>query len=428
MPSFCSRRVALSALAISLAAFHAHRASADVLLAKADGWEAHANGRVGAFFSYAFGDSNPIARPGENIPLGAGLNTGFEGSPGGMDAAGNLRQGTFTSMRVRSGFVPNVLGFSLRRALSEQSSLELYTSIWATIETESLRKTTPPITYLQEGYGRLQGPWGSLVAGRSLDLYSRGATETDFLYGHGYALGFGGQIDNYGPANGLIGFGVIASFFAPGIVYATPTVGGLQLTAGVYDPAPLPGGYEATRSARPEAELTYDAEPVTGFMKVHLFANGEYQKVYKQSSDDSAESLGVGYGGRLELGAFHLGASGHYGKGLGLHYALESSAVSVSQNFELRTFDGYSVLAQYVLGAFDLNAGWGISRVFLLDSDKADPAVSVPKYEQAFYGAVVYHLTPSYHFDVDYLRAQAKWRFGEKQTVNFVNAGVTATW
>ena len=67
-------------------------------------------------------------------------------------------------------------------------------------------------------------------------------------------------------------------------------------------PAPLPGGYEATRSARPEAELTYDAQPVTGFMKVHLFANGEYQKVYKQSSDDSAESLGIGYGGRLAVG------------------------------------------------------------------------------------------------------------------------------
>ena len=66
--------------------------------------------------------------------------------------------------------------------------------------------------------------------------------------------------------------------------------------------------------------------------------------------------------------------------------------------------------------------------MFLLDSDKADPAVSVPKHEQAFYGALVYHLTPSYHFDVDYLRAQAKWRFGEQQTVNFVNAGVTATW
>ncbi len=401
-------------------------AAADVTLAKADGWEVSTQGRLGAFFSYAWGDSSPIARPGENIPLGAGLGTGSFGSPGGMDAAGNLQQGTFATMRLRSGFAPNVFGFSLKRQINDLTSLELHTSLWATIETESLRKTTPPVTYLQEGYGRLRGPWGAVTAGRSLDLFSRGATETDFLYGHGYGLGFGGQIDNYGPANGLIGFGVIASFFAPGIAYETPSFGGLQLTAAIYDPAPLPGGYEAVRSARPEAELTFDADP--GPLKLHLFANGAYQKVYKQSSDDSAASAGVGYGFRAELGDFHLGASGHYGKGLGLHYALESSSVSVSPNFELRTFDGYSVLAQYVLGSFDLNAGGGISRVFMLASDKADPTIDVPRYELAYYAGIVYHYTPNYHVDLDFLQADTRWRFGEKQKVNFLNFGLTATW
>ncbi len=401
-------------------------AAADVTLAKVDGWEVHTQGRMSAFFSYAWGDSSPIAQVGENIPLGAGLSTGSLGSPGEMDAAGNLKQGKFATMRLRSGFAPNVLGFSLRRQIDEATSLELHTSLWATIETESLRKTSPPITYLQEGYGKLRGSWGAVTAGRSLDLFSRGATETDFLYGHGYGLGFGGQIDNYGPANGLIGFGVIASFFAPGIAYETPSLAGLVLTAAIYDPAPLPGGYEAVRSARPEAELTYDAS--SGPFKLHLFANGEYQKVYKQSSDDSATSTGVGYGFRAELGHAHLGASGHYGKGLGLHYALESSSVSVSPKFELRTFDGYSVLAQYVLGAFDLNAGGGISRVMLLDSDKADKTIGVPKYEAAWYAGIVYHYTPNYHVDLDFLQADTRWRFGEKQKVNFLNFGLTASW
>ena len=122
------------------------------------------------------------------------------------------------------------------------------------------------------------------------------------------------------------------------------------------------------------------------------------------------------------------GASGHYGKGLGLHYALESSSVSVSPQFELRSFDGYSLLLQYVLGRFDLNAGGGISRVFMLDSDKANAAISVPRYEAAYYAGVVCHYTPNYHVDIDYLRANTRWRFGEKQDVNFLNFGLTATW
>jgi hypothetical protein len=42
---------------------------------------------------------------------------------------------------------------------------------------------------------------------------------------------------------------------------------------------------EATRSARPESELTYDA--ASGSFKIHLFANGEFQRVYRQSSDGS---------------------------------------------------------------------------------------------------------------------------------------------
>ena len=422
-----SGRAGAKAAALAFIALSSRQALAEVTLAKADGWEVGTSGRLGAFFSYGFGDTNPIEHPGEHIPLGAGLNTGAYGSPGGTNPDGTFKQGTFGVMRLRSGFVPNVLSLRVKRQINEANSLEMVASIWATIETENARKTAPPITYLQEGYGRLSGPWGSVLAGRSLDLFSRGATEMDFMYGHGYGLGFGGEVDNYGPANGMIGFGVLAAFFAPGIVYATPSLGGLQLTAGIYDPAPLPGGFEQIRSARPEAELTYELQ--SGSFKMHLFGNGEFQKVYKTSSDQNASSLGVGYGGRFEVGAFHIGAAGHYGKGLGLHYALESNAVSVSPNYELRTFDGYSVMAQYVVGGkVDLNAGWGISRVKLLDSDKADPTIGIPRDEQGYSAGVVYHYTPNYHVDLDYFRGRANWRFGQKQDLNFLNVGFTATW
>ena len=127
-----------------------------------------------------------------------------------------------------------------------------------------------------------------------------------------------------------------------------------------------------------------------------------------------------------------------------------TTLASISTTFELRTFDGYSAIAQYVLGRFDINAGGGISRVFLLDSDNFNPndpsdgtpsSVSMLKYQMAFAAALVFHPRSYLHFDIDYLRAQAQW-FGapmllkptltgyqaEHQTVNFINAGMTVTW
>jgi hypothetical protein len=382
---------------------------------------------VDAFLSYGWGDANPLPlMMNSNIPVGGGLDTGNDSMPVFAPGTTTQVQGTFQSMRVRSGFVPNVLGFGFRRQLGENSSLKVFMAIWATIESESQRKTNPIETDAREGWLKVEGPWGSLLAGRALDLFSRGATENDFLYGHGYGVGFPGNIDNTGPTAGLIGFGVMAAFFSPGLVYATPKAGGLQLSAGIYDPTPLPGSYEATRLGRPEGELTYDLAAQT--LKVHLFANSEYQKIYRAGSNVSATSYGVGYGGRFEVGAFHLGVAGHWGPGLGLGYALQPGPISVSQMNKLRTFDGYSGLLQYAAGKFDINVGVGISRTFILQEDVDAGNVSILKRQIGYSAGFVLHISESLHYDIDFLRGDAAWSQGEKQIFNFINTGVTATW
>jgi hypothetical protein len=394
---------------------------------------------VGAFFSFGFGDANPLPAPGTNevITPGGGLAVNVNSMPR-MDAAGNIVQGTFMNMRVRSGFVPNVFGMGFRRPVTPWTMLNVYFAVWATIESDLMRKTQPIFVNGQEGYLKLEGPWGSFLAGRALDLFSRGATQNDFMYLHGYAVGFPGNIDTLGPTAGLLGFGVLAAFFSPGLVYSSPKSFPLQLAAGVYDPSLLPGGYDGTRYARPEGELTYDL--AHGATKLHLFANGEFQSVYRINSNDSANAYGVGYGGRVEVGPFHLGVAGHWGKGLGLAYALESNPTSVSQNFELRTFDGYSAMAQYSMGHFDFNLGWGISRVFRLTSDDSPMFAnnSLLKNQMAYAVVVVYHVWDNLHFEVEYFRGDARW-FGapavlatggaaERQVFNFISTGAVATW
>ena len=405
-------------------------AAAEVTISKSDDWDVYTAGRVNGFLSYGWGDANPIAlKMGSAIPLGGGLSVGNDSIPKfvtGADGTMTQVQGQFQSMRVRSGFVPNVLTVGLRRKLSDTTTLNVVTTIWGTIESAGQRKGQIIYGNVQEGYGKVEGRWGSFLAGRALDLFSRGATENEFLYGHGYSLGFPGNIDSNGPAAGLISFGVLAAFFSPGLVYATPKLAGLQLTVGIYDPAPLPGGYEATRLARPEGELTYDLQVRS--TKLHLFGNGMYQEVYRSGSNNKAKAYGVGYGGRVEVGPVHLGVAGHYGPGLGLDYALQAGPVSVSETFELRTFDGYSALLQLVAGRLNFNLGWGISRCFLLESDRVTGPSSILKRQIGYSAAIVMHATEHIHLSIDALRGDAAWFQGEKQIFTFVNTGMTVTW
>jgi len=400
-------------------------------LVKTDDLEVFTSGRVGAFFSYGFGDAYPVplnAAGGETIRPGGGLDPGPDTipqkGPDGKDDS--TKQGTIRSMRFRSGFVPNVLGVGIRTHLTPSTELTAFISLWTTIEAREGRKTSPIYPDAREGYAKLQGPWGTFLAGRALDLFSRGATENNFLYGHGYALGYPGSISNAGPTAGLIGFGVLAAFFSPGIMYSTPSLAGLQLNVGLYDPVPAAGVYESTREARPETEITYDLQ--TSSVKLHLFGNGTVQRVYNPSVTTGATAYGLGYGGRFEAGPFHLGVAGHYGKGLGLSYALETTPTTFSQTNDLRTFDGYSVFAQYSTAAFDFNLGGGVSRVFLLDTDKADLNSSLIKTQTGLAAVVVYHATKHAHFSLDYFRGQFKWYRGEKQDVNFISTGMTVTW
>jgi hypothetical protein len=422
-------RSALVPAAFAMLCGFGRNARAEVSIVKTDGWELYTQGRVNAFLSYGWGDGIPLARDGEIIPSGGGLDTGSDTipplGPDGTPVPG--AQSKFKSMRIRSGFVPNQLGFGLRRRESDDLTIAAYIGIWATIESEAQRKATPVQADAREGYLKIDSKrYGTFTAGKALELFSRGATENDFLYHDGYGIGFPGNVDNTGPTNGMIGFGVLAAFFSPGLMYATPSLAGIKLSVGVYDPTTLPGNYEATRYARPETELTYDL--ASAQTKLHLFVNGAQQTFYKAASNDSVSAYGVGYGGRLEVGPVHLGVAGHYGKGLGLEYAFQPGVVAVTQAGQLRFFDGYSAFGQVVAGPVDLNAGWGMSRVFSTASDRdAGMNISLPT-QQAISGGVVWHVTDHLHLDLDVLHGFVTWNLGEHQNFNFVNSGVIVSW
>src|SRR5262249_45345600 len=151
-----------------------------------------------------------------------------------------------------------------------------YTQIWMFVENNGRQKNLPNYPDFRQGYLKLEGPWGSLSAGRMRALFSRGATDIDTMYAHRWGVGFPGKIDNNGPTVGQRGFGVLGSGFSSAVMYATPAFNGVQLTVGLFDPVQLQGSgaWTRTKYPRPEAELTFEQTFMNGWGKAFLFGNG----------------------------------------------------------------------------------------------------------------------------------------------------------
>jgi hypothetical protein len=452
-------------------------ARAEMTLAKGgDGWEVYSTGRLGVFVEALKGDGVPVVYGPTFDASGMPVVDPVTGAPvlvqihpagdGGISVqsdpvrqpdatcGGNppcYRQGPVFASRVRSGFLGNILAFGVRRHLTEWTTLTGHIAVWGTTETVERRTYVPNWPDMREAYVRVDGPGGTLTAGRALSLFSRGAIEINYMYGHAYAVGNPAGFDSQGPSAGHIGYGVLAPVFVAGVSYATPKFHGLQLTAGYFDPAAFVGLYwTRTKFGRPEAEATYDAE-LGQIGKLHLFANGTWQRVYATDLPRHAEVYGVGGGGRIELGPFHLGFATHSGQGLGVYYALNGSDAVVAQytTQELRKFAGYYAQAQLALGRFEINAGWGMTRVYSIESDinanwcvtattpgpcaGFDPTTMQPlksflKSQMGYSGVLVYHVLPNLHLALDYFLSDVKWQQGEQQIVHSFNIGSTLVW
>ena len=459
-------RLAVAAGLLCSGLFFAPVARAEKTLVKTDQFEVFTDGRVGAFISWVYGDGRPPAQrvvgtDASGQPAVAGLWNILGGeleAPQESELSddpelasfGVLKQGTVNMVRVRSGFIGNSLGFGVRAPVTDTITSSAYIQFWTFVESPNRNIGNPNPADLKLAYAQIEGPFGTVSAGRLRGLFSRGATDINAKYAHGYAVGFPYSLDSNGPTRGMIGFGVMGTGWAGSVQYATPRLAGFQLTAGLMDPIVNQAArFTRTKLPRGEAELRYKLEFGSSGL-IEPFVNGMYQKLYRDGYCNpnatpepgycETQAFGVGYGARFEYGPFRLGLAGHFGDGLGLARALEVSTASTDVTDHLRSFDGYYAQTQVALGAFDVFAGAGVVRVFLTDHDKQariehpfQPGVTVPEYslikdQIGINAGAVFHYTESLHFAVDYFRAQLDWQLGEQQVLHATNAGMTFTW
>jgi hypothetical protein len=428
-------------------------AGAETLLLHDEGWEVFTDARLGAFASWALGDGPPQLRyrsGPNNTTIVQQVTAGGWNWPTERQQVNDsafpqqtiFSQGQVNQLRMRSGFAGLVLGFGIRDQISPKTRVIGYFQLWAyteTIDQVGGRVNSPDV---RQGFAEIEGPWGSLLAGRTRPLFSRAAAEIQLDYGYRWSVG-------YTPPG--ISFPVAAEWFAAGLIYSTPPVRGLRLSIGAFDPiVPAIIGFTRSKYASLEGELVFE-HWFGPRSRVLLFANALAQKIYKNGScapptpaspgPCEGTLAGVGYGGRLEIGRVHLAFAGHRSVGVEPDYLPEVSVAEMDQLGNLRTLDGYSVRGEVLLGRFDVFAGASIARVFPTANDSQRmqvPADTTGLNEIFLYSliknqvgadvGVVYNPSGGLYFDLDYYRMQADWYLGEKQIVRVLNCGMGLGW
>jgi hypothetical protein len=425
----------VSGLVLATALMGSGPAIAEIPLVQHDGWLLSTDGRVNAFLSMAEGKG----LPDQSENLGEGI----------ADVATST--GDLHDARIRNGFLMSIFGFTGHKEVSPNFKVTTRVALWMNIGG-TRTKSTAALVDPRELYGKIEGGWGSILGGSALSLFGRGGILVDSDIAHDYGLGYPCAIrDTSGGACGMSGFGAPFPGFDPGFVYATPNVGGLQLSVGLYDPVTIENAtLGRTPLPRVEGEVKYDLKD-----KFRLFTSGFWQvlegTVAGGTKDLHVDAWGVQAGGLLALGPVMLGGAAFKGAGFSPVNYLEESVVTADSSGVLRNARGGFGLLAVLINAFHLKIAGGAG-IFQLDKTKNDPGeptatvATNPNLIKQNLGMTlgISQTTGPVHFALEYFRAQHTWYdrgianaadptapvsiVTPKQAVNFINAGMTVVW
>jgi hypothetical protein len=400
-------------------------------IASVKGWDVTLDGRMSTFVSFAHGDQEPG-------------NNSYPQWQGFYDWP--AADGKITDTRLRSGFVSNLLGWGLHRQVNKDYAISGRFAIWGNI-SQKRDKTLIPDVDLREVYLKVDGPWGSVLAGRNIGLFGRGGINLDYDIEHGYGLGSPCMIVNREPSQGPVGacghvgFGILFPAFNAQITYSTPELAGFQLSAGLFDPATVQeSNYTRTPLPRVEGELSFKAAKA-----FHAEVSGSWQRIghADPQTNPDVDSLGVAAAAGVNLGPLQLGVAGFTGQGLGIWVALENYPVFSDPAHVLRKQKGVLGMAALNFGHTKIAAGVGETLIGATANDVFIGTVTVPATpnfpnRQLGYSAGIYQgLLDDLVLGLDFFSANTRWNpapvpndpaappFTPKQTVNFVNLGAT---
>jgi len=429
-------RVLIPAVSLAATILAYRPAVADVSIAKRDDWELTVDGRLNGFISYAQGDRTP---------------NGVAEWTAGLFEPVDPSTGEISVVRVRSGFVQNVLGFNYTREAAPGYRLVGRFALWVGASNE--RKPVlgqPPSVEAREAFARLEAPWGSIQAGRQLGLFGRGGILMDAEIVHANGLGSPCSTRTIlGGACGFAGHGVLFPGFNAGVLYSTPSLAGLQITLGAFDPSVnSERAYEITPYPRIEGQISFNLRNV-----LKIFGEGMWQRLINTNPildamgnpvlDGSgnplrqvADASGVSAGASVSVGPLQVGGSFYSGTGLTLIVPIFNTPIFADQNNILRKGQGFAGMASLTFGGTKIAGGAGVSQLKLTSAEMEPYSQIVPPKQQIGISIGLYQtFFKQLTWAIEYFRGQYTWYqyqqtagdpiVNPKQNINFFNTGLT---
>ena len=414
-------------------------AGAVVVVGGNDGWEVSFDGNVNAFYTVGDYDAGYVIEPAasDNVRVTSGFLPAFFSfnvkSPtvGGMTGTGRI------------SFAPVIHTGGAKSQFSAQGNSNLGANSGFSGAIDGIEGSTIDT---REVLANISGAFGEVSFGRTLSLFGRQAILADMtLFGVGFVPG----ANHFGSVTfGRVGHGYTYPDFAARFQYTTPTLMGVQVALGLYDPAviDLRGGFsvfsrptmtagnatggllDETDQPRFEGELTYSTSFPGGNFK--LWLDGLWQEIDSTCSGASGvvigttavlcgdmQSYGFGTGIKAGFQNFELAGYYHENEGLGLTAQFNSLAVSIdsSGNIDETDGNGYYLQGTYTFnGQTKVGVSYGVGEI---DGDKGNVQGMVD-IERSLWTVGVYHDVSSW------LRVIAEFNHGTLDVAGNVSAGL----
>ncbi|MEY2631932.1 MAG: hypothetical protein RIR00_586, partial [Pseudomonadota bacterium] len=158
--------------------------------------------------------------------------------------------------------------------------------------------------------------WGTLKFGRDIGLFAQNIILSDMTL-----LGVGGTSNAGIPYNttfGMIGHGYMYTGFQPQITYTTPKVGGLQASAGIFQPSKFAGDETKTPGFQAKVDYDWKAGAAQGKVWTGMVSQSTNCSGTCPAGQQSFSANGFELGAKYSQGKFEAVAYAFQGKGLGL--------------------------------------------------------------------------------------------------------------
>jgi hypothetical protein len=368
-----------------------------------DHWTVGIDGWVNAFL---------VSESGDRAPTGVAADL----------FSRNTDQSLF---RMRTGFLPSLIGFTLGAPDWEGIKVKARVGFYPQIQNGNSRTSINPNIDTREFNFTVDGSFGQLLFGRALNVYQQKNILTDMSL---FGVGVPGTSPTTGtfPTLGHIGFGYLYTSFGAQLRYTTPDLAGFKIMAAVADPSAI-GSATVTKMPTIEAEASFAGK--SDALRYQAWLGGLYQEATVDGTAPrnvtaSGGSAGVGVG----FAGLDLLASAFAGSGIGTATLLDGDSLDAAG----RERSSMGILGQvtYTLGKTKVGVSYGRTSVKETAQDAADRAAGTAHLDDrsSVTGGVYHDLTPWLKIGGEYTRAELRYFGGAKQATNIVSAGSFFMW